>query len=137
MNTKNPQYSLKSLVLPSLVGFLTFGGLSSAHLMAEDTQQTAPKAAAESATITTPDGASIQIQPDGTKIIKAPDNTTIQVKPDGTKIIKEADGTTVQKNPDGSKVIQKPDGTTVQIRADGSKLIKSPDGTTVDVKAGH
>jgi T-complex protein 10 C-terminus len=67
---------------------------------------------------------------------KAEEGTSVQIMPDGTKMIQHSDGTFIQINPDGSKMIKQPDGTSVLVKPDGSKTIKKPDGTTIEVKPG-
>ena len=51
-------------------------------------------------------------------------HSSIQINADGTKVIKKEDGTTIQIKPDGSKTITKPDGTKVQINSNGTKSAK-------------
>lgn len=126
---KNKQRLLKFLSKPSVLGFFILTCMFQTNLMADSSVHQ------HTSTSTNQSGATVQVLPDGSKLIKTPDNTTIEIKPDGTKLIKNADGTTVQKNADGSKVITKPDGTSIQVRPDGSKTIKKADGTTVEVKS--
>lgn len=78
---KNKQYLLKSLFSTSLMVFLTLAGFLQSNLMAEDTQQVPSKMMEENS--------SVQIQPDGTKLIQGANGSSIQIKPDGTKIIKK------------------------------------------------
>lgn len=103
---KNKQYLWKFLALTSLMAILGIQG----NLKAD-----APQAPS----------ATVQTRPDG---------TTIQIESDGTKIIKKPDGTTVQIKSDGSKLIQRPDGTSIQIESNGTKIIKKPDGTSIEIK---
>jgi hypothetical protein len=112
---KNKNDMLKYLLATAMVGIFTFAGLLQGNLLA-----------AENPTV--------QINPDGSKMIQDADGSTIQIKPDGTKIIKKQDGATVQVKPDGSKFIQSADGTIVEVKPDGTKIIKKPDGTSVQVK---
>jgi hypothetical protein len=125
---KNKQFLLKAL------GCLTL--VMQANLFAEQASSTVSDQNSSMRTHHTPreDGATVQIEADGTKIITTKNKTIIQVKPDGTKIISKADGTIVQKNRDGTKIIKKADGTTVQVNPDGSKEIKKADGSTIEVK---
>lgn len=59
---------------------------------------------------------------------------TIEMTPDGSKIIKKADGTSVEVKSDGTKVIKKADGTSIEVRPDGTKSIQKPDGSVIDIK---
>ena len=61
------------------------------------------------------DGSLVEVEADGTKIIKKPDGTTVQIETDGTKIVKETDGSSIKVEADGSKTIKKADGTTIQV----------------------
>src|SRR5258708_7174487 len=96
----NTKYLSKSLMVKGLMGFLALGGLQ-ATLIAEDTQETPFQAVEE--------------------------KTTVQVMPDGSKLVQNADGTTIQIDTDGSKTVTKSDGTSVQIKTDGTKVIKDTD----------
>jgi hypothetical protein len=107
---KNKHFFLNHLILTSLTGFLSLG-LLSANLSAHE--QT------KNINITTEDG------------------TTVQVRPDGSKFIQKADGTSVEEKADGTKIIKKADGTTIQVNPNGEKIIKNADGTTIEVKPGH
>lgn len=123
---KNKQYLSKLLLSTSLMGFLTLAGALQGNLMAQQAPINMKDA-----------GATVQIQPDGTKLIQAPNGSSIQIKPDGTKIIKKADGTIVQIKPDGSKFIQDAEGTTIQVAPDGTKSVKKADGSTIQIKPGQ
>lgn len=76
-----------------------------------------------------------QIKPDG-MMLRDAEGSTIQMLPNGTKVIQKTDGTLIQIKPDGSKLIQSADGSSIQIQSDGTKIIKKADGTTIEVKPG-
>jgi hypothetical protein len=44
------------------------------------------------------------------------DGTSVQVQPDGSKLIVKPDGTKVEVKADGSKTITKPDGTKIEVK---------------------
>lgn len=129
----------KQLFSLSLAGFLAINGFFQTNLIAghssssKETDSSVQTYSTKDSK-TNSDGTTIQINQDGTKVIKTKNNTTIEIKPDGTKIIKKPGGVMIQKNPDGSKLITKPDGSSVQINSDGSKLIRKADGTIKEVK---
>lgn len=134
----------KTLVTLSSIGILSVSMLSETNLMAAGYQQNSSRNISDNAvqtqpreaTIQSPEGSTIHVQQDGTKIIKSADGAFVQVKPDGSKVIQKEDGTTVQVLTDGTKIISKPDGTTVQVKPDGSKIIRKADGTTVEAGPG-
>lgn len=86
-------YFLKSL---SCIGFLTLGGLVQPQLMAAPTPS-----------VTNGDGSSVQIRPDGSKLIQNSDGSSVQIDRDGSKTIKKEDGSVVQIKPDGTKIFNK------------------------------
>jgi hypothetical protein len=104
---------LKSLFAKSWIAGVTTCGLLQFQLAAENASQT-------------PSSSSVQVNPNGSKIIQDEDGASIEIQPDGTKIIKKQDGSVIQIKPDGSKFIQDRDGTTIEIRPDGTKIIKKP-----------
>lgn len=82
-------------LLKSVMGLLFFGMLLQSNLRAEAAQNEK----LQTKVIQGSDGATIQIEEDGSKLIKKADGTTIQIKSDGTKIIKKSDGTHIEIKP--------------------------------------
>jgi hypothetical protein len=115
MNMNNKKHLSKYLLSIPLMSFLTLGGFLQGNLMADD-KMDADSSSANSKFFQDEEGSSVQVEADGTKIIKRNDGTIVQVKPDGTKFIRSADGSTIQVGPDGTKIITKPDGSTIQIK---------------------
>lgn len=124
---KNKQPLLKSLFSISIIGVLTLVGLIQFNIAAADAPQDSYKGNG---------GASVQIKPDGTKVIQDADGSLIQIMPDGSKIIRKPDGSSVEIKSDGSKIIKGSDGSLIEVKPDGSKTIRKSDGTSIQVPAG-
>eukprot|EP00658_Telonema_sp_P-2_P064947 TRINITY_DN54307_c0_g1_i1.p1 TRINITY_DN54307_c0_g1~~TRINITY_DN54307_c0_g1_i1.p1 ORF type:complete len:533 (-),score=120.65 TRINITY_DN54307_c0_g1_i1:272-1870(-) len=73
-----------------------------------------------------PEGRSLSVYKDGTRVQKFPDGTVIKLSPGGAKIQKNPNGTKIELSPDGSTKQTAPNGVTVQTFGDGSQLQRSP-----------
>jgi hypothetical protein len=112
---KSKRFFLNSLLFLS-IGFLTLGLFLDANLHAGK-----PVYKSNDQLMQDEAGSRVQINSDGSKLIKKPDGTTVQVKPDGSKIIKDKDGTRIEVKADGTKSIKKSDGSIIDIRPGAKK----------------
>lgn len=86
-------------------------------------------------TVKNPDGSSIQITADGTRIITHEDGSSITKKPDGTELVKNVDGSTILTRPDGTKIVVYKDGHSMEYFADGSHRLTTKDGSSIQTNS--
>jgi DUF4097 and DUF4098 domain-containing protein YvlB len=85
--------------------------------------------------ITSPDGSSVIVNKDGTRIVSGPGGNNVYSAKDGTRLITSPDGTIVYTGKDGTHYTSNPDGTKIYAGSNGVRITATPDGRIVAIGA--
>jgi DUF4097 and DUF4098 domain-containing protein YvlB len=86
--------------------------------------------------IKSPDGSSVIVNKDGTRIVSGPAGNSVYAAKDGTRLITSPDGTIVYTGKDGTHYNSSPDGTKIYAGSNGVRITATPDGRIVAIGAG-
>jgi Putative adhesin len=86
--------------------------------------------------ISSPDGSSVVVTKDGSRIVSSPSGNSVYTGKDGTHLIANPDGTTVYTGKDGTHYTSSPDGTKIYAGSDGVRITATSDGRIIAIGPG-